>query len=283
LLSTYEGQEYAAMRRLRSFGTLGAVAAIVAWSALSVVNAFGTINGGVSASSGEYQYGTPSVVTAIENAKGQTVTEAPIGSSVHDTVTVSGTQGTPTGNVTFQLFAATDCTGTKTDETTTLDANGTASSSATTVPTTGLSYKVAYDSLSDPNYTDATSACEPLSPLPASWSATGSGTIAGNGQVSFSLSAKVNGNSATGSCTVVEAKTKTKIKCLGVTSAELSNGGTVATLTGPATINGTPTTYTIVARDAGSPGVGADSFSITAGSFTRSGTLTSGNLTIHGA
>jgi hypothetical protein len=36
-----------------------------------------------------------------------------------------------------------------------------------------------------------------------------------------------------------------------------------------------------VEKDAGAPGVGADSFAITAGSFSRSGTLTSGNITVH--
>jgi hypothetical protein len=283
LLSTCEEQEYAAMRRLRSFAPLGAVAAIVAWSALSVVNAFGTTNGGLSASSSQYEYNTPSVDTAIKDAQDQTVTSAPVGSSVHDTVTVSGTSGTPIGDVTFQLYGTTDCTGAHDDETKAL-VNGSASSTPVQVPSTGLSYIVTYDGSSDPTYGDATSGCESLSavspPPPSTWSISGSGTIAGVGQVSFDLSMKVNPTGATGSCTVIEPKTKTKIKCLGVTSATLSNGN-VATLSGPATINGAATTYQIVAKDAGAPGVGADSFAITAGSFSRSGTLTSGNITVH--
>jgi hypothetical protein len=160
-------------QRLRSVAALAAVAAIVVWSALSVVDAFGTVNGGRSATSSQYEY------------------------------------------------------------------------------------------------------------PPSTWSITGSGTIGDTGQVSFDLSFKVAPGGSTGTCTVVAPKTKTKVKCLGVTFATLSNDGTVASLSGPATLNGAQTTYQITAKDAGSPGVGADSFSITAGSFSRSGTLTSGNITIH--
>jgi hypothetical protein len=266
--------------RFRSLAALAAVSAILAWSALSVVNAFGTVEVTRSANSAayEYQYQTPTVVTEIEDAQNHPVTEAPVGSSVHDTVTVSGTQGTPTGTVTFHLFTVTGCSGTSVDESTTL-LDGEASSTPTTVPPTGLSYRVDY--AGDATYTAATSACESLSPLPTTWSLMGSGTIAGVGQVSFDVSFKVSATGATGTCTVVEPKTRTKIKCLTVSSATLGDGGTTATISGTASVNGSSTTYTIVAHDAGTPGVGADTFSITAGSFSRNGTLTSGNLTIH--
>jgi hypothetical protein len=119
-----------------------------------------------------------------------------------------------------------------------------------------------------------------------SGSVTGSGTIdsPAKGQVSFSLSAKLDDTGATGSCSVNEPATKTKIKCLGVTSLDFGTvaGCPTAVVQGPATINGQPTSYQIVAVDCGSPGVGHDSFSIQADGFTRSGTLSSGNITVHG-
>jgi hypothetical protein len=165
-------------RRPRSLAALAAVSAILVWSALSVVNAFGTANGGASAGSSAYQY----------------------------------------------------------------------------------------------QY---------------SGSVTGSGTIASpvRGQVSFSLSAMLNDTGATGSCSVNEPSTKTKIKCLGVTSlafGTLADGCSLADARGPATLNGEPTTYEIQAIDCGSPGTGHDSFAIQADGYQRGGVLTSGNITIHG-
>jgi hypothetical protein len=120
-----------------------------------------------------------------------------------------------------------------------------------------------------------------------SGSVTGSGTIAGaSGKVSFDVNARFDRSGPTGSCTVNDHVAKTKIKCLGVTSlgfAVLGGGVTLAVLRGPATIDGVATTYEIVARDGGTPGAGADAFSIETGSgFQRSDTLSSGNITIHG-
>src|SRR5262249_56769267 len=70
------------------------------------------------------------VVTSIKDANGNTITSADIGSIVHDTVHVSGSQGVPTGTVTFHRYANQTCTGTATDEgPITLDASGNDSSS----------------------------------------------------------------------------------------------------------------------------------------------------------
>jgi hypothetical protein len=119
---------------------------------------------------------------------------------------------------------------------------------------------------------------------PSSVSVTGSGSIGGpNGSVNFDITAKDDMDVTTGSCTVNEPKSKTKIKCLDVTSldfTDLGNGVTEVVFSGTATVNGVTTTYTIRVRDAGSPGVGADSFAIDADGFHRSGVLTSGNLSI---
>lgn len=275
------------IRRIRSLAALAAVAAILTWSALSVVNAFGTVDAtrtAKSASSAQYEYTIffTSVETAIKDAQtDQPVTEAPVGASVYDTATVFADE-TPPGSVTFQRFSTPNCMGSHQDEEVAL-VNGAARSSTTTVPSTGLSYKVVYGGATDGfnTWQSSTSGCESLSPLPATFSLTGSGTIAGVGQVSFDISFRVTGSAVTGTCSITEPRTRTKIKCLTVSSAALSDGGTTATITGTANVNGTTRTFTIVAHDAGTPGVGADTFSITAGSFSRSGTLTSGNLTIH--
>src|SRR5205085_2394483 len=72
-----------------------------------------------------------STTTLIKNANGDTVTHAPIGTSVHDTVTVPGTLPTPTGTVTFQLYGTTDCSGAHADQTGVALVSGAASSSST--------------------------------------------------------------------------------------------------------------------------------------------------------
>ena len=119
---------------------------------------------------------------------------------------------------------------------------------------------------------------------PSSVAVTGSGSIAGpNGSVNFDITAKDKMDVTSGSCTVNEPKAKTKIKCVDVTSldfTDLENGVTEVVFSGTATVNGVTTTYTIRVRDAGSPGVGADSFAIDADGFHRSGVLTDGNLNI---
>jgi hypothetical protein len=112
----------------------------------------------------------------------------------------------------------------------------------------------------------------------------GDGTIQGpQGEVSFGLTAKKDSSGATsGSCTVTEPTSKTKIKCLDVTSwnSDVTN---IAELHGHATINRIATTYTIRAYDLfpclpGSPPC-ADFFHIeTASGYVRSGALTGGYI-----
>jgi hypothetical protein len=114
---------------------------------------------------------------------------------------------------------------------------------------------------------------------------TGDGTISGpNGNVSFSISIKQSNGVKSGSCTVTEPKTKTKIKCLDVTSLSLStltSGALLVVIDGHATVNGVATTFEIKAVDAGTPGVGRDSFAIQTPTFSRGGVLTEGNIAVH--
>src|SRR5207247_2296489 len=93
------------------------------------------------------------------------VTSAPIGSTVHDKATVTGTVagGTPTGNVTFTVWLGnTSCTGTGAAAgTVSLNASGVAHpSDDETVPVGGLSFKAHYNGST--TYNESDSACEPL-------------------------------------------------------------------------------------------------------------------------
>lgn len=128
-----------------------------------------------------------------------------------------------------------------------------------------------------------TSAAAAYQYQPSSVAVTGSGSIGGpNGAVNFDIVAKDNMDVTTGSCAINEPKSKTKIKCLDVTSldfTDLGNGVTEVVFSGNATVNGVATTYTIRVHDEGSPGT-KDAFAIDADGFHRSGVLTAGNLEI---
>jgi len=52
----------------------------------------------------------PTVTTTIHNAAEATVTSVSLGSTVHDSVAVTGGVGTPTGTVTFDFFNNGTCT-----------------------------------------------------------------------------------------------------------------------------------------------------------------------------
>ena len=103
--------------------------------------------------------------TDVHNAGHEVVTHAPIGSTVHDRASVTGTTagGTPTGSVTFTVYMGnTDCEGEGTSAgTVTLDGSGIAHPSSTAVvPVGGLSYKAHYNG-SD-TYEGSTGPCEAL-------------------------------------------------------------------------------------------------------------------------
>jgi uncharacterized repeat protein (TIGR01451 family) len=102
------------------------------------------------------------VVTAIKSA-GQTVTTVPVGTTVTDQVTVTGTgAGTPTGTAAFTFFANGTCTGTGSPAGTPTLVAGVATSSAEG-PLTAGSYSFRAASSGDANYLGATGTCEPLS------------------------------------------------------------------------------------------------------------------------
>src|SRR6185437_7620926 len=86
-------------------------------------------------------------VTTIHDANHNAITSAAIGASVHDSATVTGSQGVPTGTVSFSWFASKDCTGASTAAgTVQLDGSGVAHpSQAISVPPGGGSFKAHYN------------------------------------------------------------------------------------------------------------------------------------------
>ncbi len=109
---------------------------------------------------------------------------------------------------------------------------------------------------------------------------TGGGQITVGGQrITFSLEAKSDGR-VKGNCDVLDHGTGRHIKCNDVQVLVVS--GNEAWLYGSARDGGTTTTYVIHVVDNGEPGIGRDTFSIlTASGYSKSGTLTAGNIQVH--
>jgi hypothetical protein len=111
-----------------------------------------------------------------------------------------------------------------------------------------------------------------------------SGQVTGGGQAGsavFGLTAKADAKGTKGECTVVDQSSDTKVKCL--TATTFVQSGNHATIIGSATVNGAPATYRIDVFDNAEPGRDADSFVIqTSTGYTAGGTLTEGNIQLHG-
>ena len=107
-----------------------------------------------------------STATTIHNVlnHGVGVTSVPLGSTVDDSATVTGTAfGTPTGNVTFTWFtASSECGGNSVGAGTVALAGGVAHPSTAFGPlaTGSYSFRATYNG--DTNYTASTGLCEPL-------------------------------------------------------------------------------------------------------------------------
>lgn len=102
----------------------------------------------------------PDVATVIHNPDHQVVTSVPVGTTVHDNATVSGTHGTPTGTVDFNRYSTDNCTGNFVAENNVPLVSGVAESSGFVTTGAALSYKVHYDGDGEYNPKDAD--CEPL-------------------------------------------------------------------------------------------------------------------------
>ena len=109
--------------------------------------------------------GTSTSATVIVDANHTPITSpAPLGTTVGDTATVAGAPAafTPTGTVTYQFFTTIDGTGTHTDQTVTLNPDGSVPDSALQGPlaTGAFSFIAVYSG--DSNYVGSTSPVEPL-------------------------------------------------------------------------------------------------------------------------
>jgi uncharacterized repeat protein (TIGR01451 family) len=106
--------------------------------------------------------GTTVTATTVQMG-GAAVTSVPLGSTVTDQATVSGTgAGTPTGTVTFTFFTNGTCTGTGTSAGTGTLASGVANSSDSEGPLGAGSYSFKASYGGDSNYLSSKGACEPL-------------------------------------------------------------------------------------------------------------------------
>lgn len=102
----------------------------------------------------------PTVTPVIQNGSNITITTAAVGTGVHASVTVASTSATssPTGTVDFSLYSNQSCSGSPVMQSGVALVNGAATSSTTTVPIGGLSYKVHYSGQTDV-YTATDSGC----------------------------------------------------------------------------------------------------------------------------
>jgi hypothetical protein len=106
-------------------------------------------------------------VTAITDASGLVIPfpyAVALGTSIHDTATISGqVSGLPaTGTVTYEFFTTIDGTGPHTDQTVTLNLDGSIPASALQGPLTAGAYSFIAFYSGDSNYVGSTSAVEPL-------------------------------------------------------------------------------------------------------------------------
>lgn len=110
------------------------------------------------------------------------------------------------------------------------------------------------------------------------------GQVTGGGRIdstiAFGLTAKSDARDRKGECTVIDRAANTTVKCLDVTS--FVQTGNNVTFSGNAIVNGIPTSYRVDVTDNAEPGTGADTFAIQAGSYSAGGTLTQGNIQVHG-
>jgi len=107
---------------------------------------------------------TPTVATAIHNAAHATVTSVATGTVVHDSVTVTGSGATPSGNVTVTWFANGTCDGTPaaTSSAAALAGGSVDVVAFTQTPVAGGTYAFRASYEGDATYQSADGPCEPL-------------------------------------------------------------------------------------------------------------------------
>ena len=104
------------------------------------------------------------VATVIHNASHTVVTSVTVGTTVHDSASVTGTVGTPTGTVTFSWFTSGDCLGTpaQTSGTFTLTSGAVDATTFTQTPNTSGSFGFQATYNGDGTYNSKVGSCETL-------------------------------------------------------------------------------------------------------------------------
>lgn len=107
---------------------------------------------------------TPTVTTTIHDANHNSVgTSVSAGSTVHDSASVTGSNGTATGSVTFTFYTSGDCTtGSSSAGNVSLNGSAIADPSSNEGPLNAGSYSFKAHYGGDSHYSAADSACEPL-------------------------------------------------------------------------------------------------------------------------
>lgn len=107
---------------------------------------------------------TPIVTTTIHNPNHDSVTSVPAGTTVHDTVSVTGTGGTVTGEVTFDFFNNGTCSDTPaaTSDIVTLSGGLADATAFVQGPLDAGSYSFMAHYTGDNNYAPGDGSCEPL-------------------------------------------------------------------------------------------------------------------------
>jgi len=127
--------------------------------------------------------------------------------------------------------------------------------------------------------------CQPTAPPPAQCPVkdfvTGGGYISDGGRISFGLVGGLKPDGLSGHLNVVDHGTGQHIKAATlVTYSDPAAPSTQRRLVYSGDIDGQPATITVNVADNGEPGT-SDTFSVTSGTYSRSGTLSGGNIQLH--
>ncbi len=249
--------------------------------------AIGGLNSVPRATVEEYDPGTGVVPTPPPATVDLTPADdvGPVGTNHTVTATVRDTSGqpVPTMAVRFSVQGSVNTTGSCSTNT-----SGQCAFTYTGPQLPGADVITAYADKDGDNSRDAD---EPQATATKAWAlptttpgqVTGAGQVpnaAGTDQAAFGFTARSANGGVNGGCSVVDPATKTHVKCLDVTA--LTQNGSLATIFGNATVNGSPTTYRIDVEDKADLGRGQDTFRIqTASGLTAGGLLSQGNVQVH--
>ena len=244
---------------------------------------------------------TPRVETEIHREPGHTpTTSVPARSRVHDSATVSGSAGTPTGTVSFTFYASGDCsTGGTTQSNVPLSGGSAESSSHGPLAAGGYSFMAHYNG--NDTYTEADAPCEPLTVTPRHGQCGDNDDDRGKGRVKderdghggdfdfdecdddHHASHRDTDRNVDFYATRHDAPTFELVQLAPMGAPALVSGGRGTTV-GQGLNNGSPVTYILIVTDLG-VGPGTDLYSLTLSDatgviYTMTGTLDAGDIAV---